>query len=287
MKKQKVLTKQIAEKLLKTDTTDELDKFTAIDEEAAVALAAFGGLSLNSLTTLSPAAAAALGRTLVTEGEWNSLQLHALKLSPDIARRLTKYRGQQLCFGCNAVSVEILKSLRAFKGQLWLGEVMRLDDAAAAELAARAGGAYLDGLEEYTDSPGHVALARAMTKWNSTKWMGLRGLKRIAPAALQALCQYNGPEILASDAILKQFVAARRELAKAKIGRGHLKPPPEWRDGRDRVARRTCRTTQGCRSQTLSGGGRGVVHAENRGSLVHRQIVRRAQDRCQRQLRVW
>jgi hypothetical protein len=234
MKKQKVLTKEIVEKLLKSDTTNELDEFTAIDEKAAVALAnnAFEALSLVGITTLSPAAAAALGRTVVTKGEWNSIQLHALKLSPDIARRLAKYRGQQLCFGCNAVSVEILKSFRAFKGQLWLGEVMRLDDAAAAELAARSGGAYLDGLEEYTDSPGHVALARAMTKWNSTTWMGLRGLKRIAPAALQALCQYNGPEILASDAILKQLVAARRELAKAKVKRGHLKPPPEWRDGR-------------------------------------------------------
>jgi hypothetical protein len=109
---------------------------------------------------------------------------------------------------------------------------MRLDDAAAAELAARSGGAYLDGLEEYTDSPGHVALARAMTKWNSTKWMGLRGLKRIAPAALQALCQYNGPAILASGAILKQLVTARRELAKVEIKPGQIKPPPEWRDGR-------------------------------------------------------
>lgn len=234
MKKQKVLTKEIAKKFLKTDITNELDEFTAIDEEAAAALAknAFRGLSLDGLTTLSPAAASAIGRTVVTEGEWNSMSLDALKLSPDIARHLAKYRGQQLCFGCKDISAEILKAFRAFKGQLWLGKVKRLDDAAASELAARAGGAYLDGLEGYTDSPGHVALARAMTRWHSTEWMGLRGLERVAPAALQALCKYNGPEILAPDAILKQLVAARRELAKAKIERGHLKPPPEWRDGR-------------------------------------------------------
>jgi len=234
MKKQKVLTKEIVEKLLKSDTTNELDEFTAIDEKAAVALAnnAFEALSLVGITTLSPAAAAALGRTVVTKGEWNSIQLHALKLSPDIARRLAKYGGQQLCFGCNAVSVEILKSFRAFKGQLWLGEVMLLDDAAAAELAARSGGAYLDGLEEYTDSPGHVALARAMTKWNSTTWIGLRGLKRIAPAALQALCQYNGPEIFASPEITKQLIASRRKLAKKRIQEGRCKEPDAWQGGR-------------------------------------------------------
>ena len=119
-----------------------------------------------------------------------------------------------------------------FQGQLWLGNVSQLDDDVAGELAKRSGGAYLDGVQEYKDGPGHLALVSALVEWNKDGWLGLRGLKKISNGALAALVEYNGSELYADPSIKKQILALKRKQAIAKIKEGKLKEPEEWQNGR-------------------------------------------------------
>lgn len=256
MSKNRVLTKEIAEQHHNAGEYLDLREFTSIDAAAAQVLAKHKGdvnlsgltslsdgvasalgemegpLSLNGLANLSPAAAAALARLKNRRGEFNFIQLHSLQLSADLARALAKYRGDQLTFGCTSIELAVLKAFRPFKGQLWLGKVTSLDDKAAAELARRSGEAYLDAVEEYTDSPGHLALARAIVGWNKGAWIGLRGLKRVAPGVREVFAEFDGENIHSSPAVLKEIITAKRERVQAVITSGRLKQPTEWQGGR-------------------------------------------------------
>jgi hypothetical protein len=112
-----------------------------------------------------------------------------------------------------------------FQGQLWLGKVSQLDDDVASELAKRSGGAYLDGVQEYHDGPGHLELARALTNDDT---LFLRGLKQISPGALQVFAEFNGKFLLANPMIDKKISALRIKKVKGCT----FIEPEEWNSGR-------------------------------------------------------
>ena len=140
---------EIAERFLEDNDSVDLSEFTSIEEAAAQALAKHeGSLRLNQLESVSIAAAASLAKVKPLKGEFNCTQLDSLSLTPKVAAQLAEYRGDQLCLDCASLDLSTIQAFRPFRGQLWPGNVTPLDDKTAAELAARSGGAYLDGLTE-------------------------------------------------------------------------------------------------------------------------------------------
>ena len=162
----------------------------------------------------------------------NSLQFDSLLPTIEVVKQLAKYQGDQLSFGMASIDLSFAKAMAPFQGQLWIGNVSQLDDDVAGELAKRSGGAYLDGVQEYKDQQGHLALVSALVEWNKEDWLGLRGLKKISHGALVALTEYAGPELLADPSIKKQMTTLKRKLVTATIKEGKLKEPEEWQNGR-------------------------------------------------------
>lgn len=255
MSHSQILTKEIAEQYLK-DQSFYLAEYTSIDDEAAHFLAQpKGDLRLDGLTSLSDAAAKALGqhkgslglkglkslsvaaatslaKAEPLEGEFNWIQLDSLSLTPEGAAGLAEYRGDQIVFNCPSIDLETVKAFRPFKGQLWLGCVTLLDDDLAAELAARSGGAYLDGVAQYPNTPGYRELARALCSWNRQSWLTLRGAISIAPEVVEILAQFEGEQILAPSVILKELRAARLSQVRRAGLEKPLASPLEWNGGR-------------------------------------------------------
>ena len=232
MSKKNILTQEIAEKFLKDDASVDLGQFTSIEESAAEVLSKCkGSLNLNGLTTLSVAAASSLAKVASAPLSNNCLDLESLIPSIDVVKQLAKYQGDQICFGLVSVDLPFVKEMAPFRGQLLLGKVSQLDDDVAGELAKRSGGAYLDGVQEYKDGPGHLALVSALVEWNKDHWLGLRGLKKISQSALAALAEYNGRRLLADSSIKKQILAVKRKQVIAAIKEGKLKVPEEWQNG--------------------------------------------------------
>jgi hypothetical protein len=234
MSKPKILTREIAEKFLKDNDSVDLEKFTSLEDDAAKVLAEHkGSLRLNGITTLSKAAASYLAKAAPLPGEDNNfINLESLIPSIDVARQLAKYQGDQIEFDLASIDLPFVKAMAPFKGNLWLGNVSQLDDDVAGALAKRSGGAYLDGVQEYKDGPGHLALVSALVEWNKDHWLGLRGLNKISHGALVALAEYDGPELLANPPIKKQILALKRKQAITKIKEGKLKEPEEWQNRR-------------------------------------------------------
>jgi hypothetical protein len=234
MSKPKILTREIAEKFLKDNDSVDLEKFTSLEDDAAKVLAEHkGSLRLNGITTLAKAAASYLAKAAPLPGEDNNfINLESLIPSIDVARQLAKYQGDQIEFDLASIDLPFVKAMAPFKGNLWLGNVSQLDDDVAGALAKRSGGAYLDGVQEYKDGPGHLALVSALVEWNKDHWLGLRGLNKISHGALVALAEYDGPELLANPPIKKQILALKRKQAITKIKEGKLKEPEEWQNRR-------------------------------------------------------
>jgi hypothetical protein len=233
MSKPKTLTQEIAEKFLKDNGSVDLDQFTSIEEYAAEVLTKKkGSLHLNGLTTLSKAAASSLAKVALLPGFPYYLEFHSLLPTIEVVKELAKYQGNRIEFSIESIDLPFAKAMAPFQGQLWLGKVSQLDDDIAGELARRSGGAYLDGVQEYNDGPGHLALVSALVEWYKNRWLQLRGLKKISQSALAALAEYNGLKLLADSSIKKQILAVKRKQAIAAIKEGKLKEPEEWQNGR-------------------------------------------------------
>lgn len=255
MSHSQILTKEIAEQYLK-DPSFYLGEYTSIDDGAAhflaqpkgdlrldgltslsdVAAKALGqhkgSLGLKGLKSLSVAAATSLAKAEPLEGEFNWIQLDSLSLTPEGAAGLSEYRGDQIVFHCPSIDLETVKAFRPFKGQLWLGCVTHLDDDLAAELAARSGGAYLDGVAQYPNTPGYRELARALCSWNRQSWLGLRGANSIAPEVVEILARFDGVGILGTSEMQKELRAARLSRVRRAGLEKPLASPLEWNGGR-------------------------------------------------------
>lgn len=156
-----VLTAEIASSLLpKKKQRQDLaaDKFTDIEEAAAVILAAHqGSLSLNGLTHLSEEGA----ETLSKHG--NSLYLNGLtSLSEASARSLAKHHDKLFLNGIEHISDEVALALSAHKGDLLLNGIQKLSDESSMRLSKHMGWLHLDGLTEFPATPGHIALAHTL-----------------------------------------------------------------------------------------------------------------------------
>ena len=255
MSASQILTKEIAEQYLK-DPSFYLGHYTSIDDSAAEFLAQpkgdlrldgltslsdvaakalgqhKGSLGLKGLKSLSVAAATSLAKAKPLEGEFNCIRLDSLSLTPEVAAGLAEYRGDQIVFHCPSIDLETVKAFRPFKGQLWLGCVTHLDDDLAAELAARSGGAYLDGVAQYPNTPGYRELARALCSWNRQSWLGLRGANSIAPEVVEILARFDGVEILGTSEMQKELRAARLSRVRRAGLEKPLASPLEWNGGR-------------------------------------------------------
>lgn len=156
-----VLTAEIASSLLpKKKPRQDLaaDKFTDIEEAAAVILAAHqGSLSLNGLTHLSEEGA----ETLSKHG--NSLYLNGLtSLSEASARSLAKHHDKLFLNGIEHISDEVALALSAHKGDLLLNGIQKLSDESSMRVSKHMGWLHLDGLTEFPVTPGHIALAHTL-----------------------------------------------------------------------------------------------------------------------------
>ena len=212
MDKNKILTKEIAEKFLKDNSSVNLENFTSIEDDAAAVLNKHKGwLDLKGLTSLSDAAAKALGK------HKGHLCLDRLTgLSEAAAQSLAKHEGNLYLWGLKSLSDATAKSLAKHQGELFLGGLMSLSDKAAAMLAKHCGRLDLRGLASLSDAPGHVALAKKLAKHkgqihlrgltslddkaaamlakhkDKCGFLGLEGLTTLSDEAAEALAQHEG-----------------------------------------------------------------------------------------------
>ena len=255
MSKKNILTLEIAEKFLKEDDSVDLDQFTSIEESAAEALTKHkGSLHLNGLTTLSKAAASSLAKVDLLPGFPYYLEFHSLLPTTEVVKELAKYQGNRISFLIESIDLLFAKAMAPFQGKLDLGKVSQLNDDVAEELAKRNGGVYLEGVQEYKDEPGHLALVRALTEWNKYRWLRLLGLKKISQSALAALAEYNGLKLLADSSIKKQILAVKRKQVIAAIKEGKLKEPEEWRNGRIVLSKPPLKSLKGQNSERTAAG---------------------------------
>jgi len=213
------LTLTIAKKYLQDDTED-LEKFTSIDDAAAQALAQCKGrLYLPGLTSLSAAAAQALAQhkgDLDLEGNEGALSLSGLtslsdaaaqalaqyegalslsgltSLSDAAVQALAQHKGRLTLSGLTSLSAAAAQALAQCKGTLYLDGLTSLSAAAAQALAQHKGRLYLDGLTSLSDAAAQ-ALAQHKGGWRG--WLYLNGLTSLSDAAAQALAQYKGGDL--------------------------------------------------------------------------------------------
>jgi hypothetical protein len=185
-----VLTAEIATSLLprKNPRKDlDADKFTDIEDDAALVLAAHQGtLSLDGLSHLSDASAEALSKFR------HSLFLNGLtSLSETSARSLANHIDQLYLNGIEHISKGVAEALITHKGYLRLNGIQRLSDELALLLSKPSGCLYLDGLMEFPDTPGHIALAHYLaTRHKGT--LTLNAIKELPLPILEILATHQG-----------------------------------------------------------------------------------------------
>lgn len=130
MPKDKVITKDIAEKFLRGQEVENLCSFTLIEDTAAEALAKHeGGLWLNGLTSLSERAAQRLA------DHWGYLNLNGLtSLSDAAAEALGRHTGELTFRGLTSLSDSAAEALARHRGTIELARETSLSEAAAAAL---------------------------------------------------------------------------------------------------------------------------------------------------------
>ncbi len=185
-----ILTAEIATSLLprKNPRKDlDADKFTDIEDDAALVLAAHQGtLSLDGLTHLSDESAEALSKFR------HSLFLNGLtSLSETSARSLANHIDQLYLNGIEHLSKGVAEALITHKGYLRLNGIQRLSDELALLLSKPSGCLYLDGLMEFPDTPGHIALAHYLaTRHKGT--LKLNAIKEPPLPILEILATHQG-----------------------------------------------------------------------------------------------
>ena len=225
MKNARVLSLEIAQKFLKLGSSKDLARYTTIEESAAEALSKCkGSVSLSGITTLSKTAAGFLAKVEPTPFSDNCLNLESLDPSIEVAIELAKYRGDQIKLGVTSIDLPFAKAMVSFQGSLMLRNISRIEDDVAAELAKRIGGLNLDGLEEFHDWPGHIALARVLTNHET---LFLRRWKEISPGALDLFAEFNGKHVEAEPMMKKKLSALRIKKNKECV----FTKPEEWNRG--------------------------------------------------------
>lgn len=185
-----VLTAEIASSLLpKKKPRQDLaaDKFTDIEEAAAVILAAHqGSLSLNGLTHLSDGSAEALSK------HGNSLYLNGLtSLSEASARSLAKHHDKLFLNGIEHISDEVALALSAHKGDLLMNGIQKLSDESSMLISKHIGWLHLDGLSEFPATRGHIALAHTLAARHQGT-LALNEVKKLPLPILKILAKHRG-----------------------------------------------------------------------------------------------
>jgi len=203
----KILTKEIAQKLLGKADSADLSKYSELDEAAAKILAAFPCyLDLKGLKSLTDKAARAL---LPHE---SGLYLNGLQeITGSLASILSKYQGCDLRLGgIKKISDSAARTLSKFKeslslgltelsdkqagflgkhfsdnsGLLSLGKLKTLSVGAARSLGKHKGGCLcLDGIAELSDE--------AVFGLVQSEALSLNGLRKISDTALETLISYH------------------------------------------------------------------------------------------------
>lgn len=201
-----VLTAEIASSLLpkkRPKQNLDADKFTHVEEDAAVILAAHRGyLSLNGLAQLSDASAEALSK------HGNSLSLNGLtSLSEASARSLAKHHDKLFLNGIEHISDEVALALSAHKGDLLLNGIQKLSDESSMLLSKHIGWLQLDGLTEFPATPGHIALAHTLAARHYGT-LALNEVKELPLPILEILATHEGTLALNSLESLRPEAAA-------------------------------------------------------------------------------
>jgi len=178
----KILTKEIAQKLLGKADSADLSKYSELDEAAAKILAAFPCyLDLKGLKSLTDKAA----RALLSHKA--GLHLNGLQEVKDsLAIVLCKYRGSVLHLdGIKKISDSAVKTLARFKRSLSLG-LTELSEHQASILSNRAGNNFgLPKLKTISDSAAHhLGKCRA-------RCLDLDGIVTLSDKAILGLTQHD------------------------------------------------------------------------------------------------
>ena len=185
-----LLTAEIATSLLPRKNPRKYlaaDKFTEIEDDAALVLAAhLGSMSLNGLTHLSEASAEALSKF------GYSLFLNGLKsLSETSARCLAKHQDKLYLDGIECISEAVAEALNAPRVCLHLNGIKQLSDEVALLLAKHSSCLYVDGLMEFPDAPGHRALAHYLAARHQGT-LKLNAIKELPFPILEILVTHQG-----------------------------------------------------------------------------------------------
>lgn len=215
MSKAKILTKTIAERILKEEKFDDIKGFSSIELDAVETLTNHvEWLFLDGIKALPATVAVALGKH---EGR---LYLGGIKtLSPEAAEGLAKHKGCLNLENLDALSSLAAQALSKFEGDLFLGlkeldgseghvalastlarcenlelpELTSLSDESALALSKRRGGQrFRLGLESLSDSPAKAVLAATIAKLPPNSWVILDNLTFIADDFAEALGRRGG-----------------------------------------------------------------------------------------------
>ena len=230
----KELTLEIAKQFLQDNDAVNLEEFTSIADDAAVALRKHEGwLLLNSLTTLSDAAAAALSKhegrlsldsltalsdaaAVALSQHKGGLSLNGLTTLSDVAAAaLSQPSGDLLLDGLTALSDAAAAALSQHEGELDLKSLTTLSDAAAAALSKNEGLLYLPGLTTLSDA---AAVALSQHKGG----LSLNGLTTLSDAAAAALSKHEGRLSLDSLTTLSDAAAAALSKHEGRLYLGSL-----------------------------------------------------------------
>lgn len=181
---QKVLTKEIAEELIKDDNAVNLECFTSIEDDAAQVLSKFQGrqLYLEGLENLTVASAKALADFP------GHLRFWALEHLPDaVAAELAKQKVEPI--DADLCDESELESELAGLPFLDLSGLKSLSDSAATELAKHQGSRLdLSGLENLSEN---VALILSAYRGS----LSFSYVEHISDGAAAALAKHRGPDI--------------------------------------------------------------------------------------------
>jgi hypothetical protein len=226
----KSLSDAAAESLSKFESLDI--GLTSLSDTAAESLSNVEDLSIRGLTSLSVAAAEGLSKQkgwLVLDG--------LTSISDAAAASLSKHKGTGLILDVTSLSDAAAKSLSNYEGgRLSLDGLTSLSDAVAERLSHYKQELTLKGLTGLLDTPGHILLAKKLSKQEGGN-LNLNKLTSLSDAAADSLSQFKGTielfglksmsdpaaaslsklnSVLCSSEIGKKITAARQRLRKRR-----------------------------------------------------------------------
>jgi hypothetical protein len=206
MSEEKVLTREIAEQLLKEKEPLRFEDYTALDDDAAEILATHKGeLILDGLKEISDESATSLTNY---QHEDNALHLNGIsKLFHSVAESLGKYNGKLIHLNSLVELTDITAaSLSNFRGELSLTGLTELSESTAASLAKHKGLLKLDGLTELSETVAENLV-------NHQGELSLNRLAELSESVAESLAKYKG-ETLPLNALTKLSDVAAANLSK-------------------------------------------------------------------------